>query len=990
MPASMYACMSKLHACMHAFISHPLVAFGSVIQRIHQLITMSAKRHADSDAPSPPTKKGAPTPLTNESAPPLAASQGSTSQIVPMGKLKLPTDGATAEVPIPAPLCPTISRDADEQGVLANMRGIIPYVKFHLKEALRTTEALSRQFPDIALHMHQPLKIKDIEGLKAEELRSFKHPWDSARAQASLEGASMYEAAGNILWCDPMPPLSGHAGIIAGDVPTWQEIEDLAAADFDMASAYTQAGAAKSTVSRLIFRSVVTLVVDDVADAAASHFNSSMKILSEHAQVWAWYYALFQALQAKNVQWTSALWQAGLCVTLQIRHGLTLEDQAVWSMQLSDKRKQDARLSDSFVAFALKALVILQHSPAAPRGTDKTIKYLNQKGIRFNGTNLNRAMLTAVQAFEEKISAEGLACLHRIERRHGKDVLSNSYTKLSRVTGQGAALAEKLGQTAAPCIQWLLECLEWQLKYEMIAPANLTVDVLNPSKSGEVGMIHVAMGRFAIHRSIVAWAEDLASEGTEAQALARPFHEVAHMFSTYPVYEREFDKAQMTEEDGDDVIAPAKRRYPNRVCHMLIDLLYDLMSGVHDAAIRTVLKASADIKECNWLEGLVALRDIYRLLSQHRHVAEATDGMPAAGPRTLARQKSEAADDPEQDKELRKERAEAWRLAQLARKRLTYVGHAKASTKADVQQFYEKTPAFSHTGRPGEQHRVIIFSADLFQESRTSPWSTPPEWNGTADVLIDWLVSQTGNCDVLFASDGRSRACRLKIETAFEKARNLHEAWIVFKPMSRWGRKVAFAADNKESINISMPLGRTQLAARPRADLNSAGEMTTHETTYTGVTAVPWGALPLLSPANKEKVLGYAPALPPPSASKEGFDASFGAPLFWQERKSAAVWKRLLLDLQATAVFDLTPGSGQCAKAAMEAGINYSCMARNAEHCSWLVNVLDRVGLAMICKTGSPLHHHDLSTCTKEHFADTLDQLNEQDQAPETIIEDEN
>ena len=44
----------------------------------------------------------------------------------------------------------------------------------------------------------------------------------------------------------------------------------------------------------------------------------------------------------------------------------------------------------------------------------------------------------------------------------------------------------------------------------------------------------------------------------------------------------------------------------------------------------------------------------------------------------------------------------------------------------------------------------------------------------------------------------------------------------------------------------------------------------------------------------------------------------------------------------------------------------------------------------MICKTGSPLHHHDLSTCIKEHFADTLDQLNEQDQAPETIIEDEN
>ena len=92
----------------------------------------------------------------------------------------------------------------------------------------------------------------------------------------------------------------------------------------------------------------------------------------------------------------------------------------------------------------------------------------------------------------------------------------------------------------------------------------------------------------------------------------------------------------------------------------------------------------------------------------------------------------------------------------------------------------------------------------------------------------------------------------------------------------------------------------------------------------------------------------------------------------------------------ATAVFDLTPGSGQCARACMEMGIPYACTAKNAAHGSWLINVLDRMALAQICKQGSPLFQQDLSECLKEHFGETLDQLNEQDQAVETSILDEN
>ena len=127
---------------------------------------------------------------------------------------------------------------------------------------------------------------------------------------------------------------------------------------------------------------------------------------------------------------------------------------------------------------------------------------------------------------------------------------------------------------------------------------------------------------------------------------------------------------------------------------------------------------------------------------------------------------------------------------------------------------------------------------------------------------------------------------------------------------------------------------------------------------------------------------------PPSTASQKVFDTSHGLPLVWSERKGAAIWKQLMKDIQATSIFDLTPGSGQCARAAMEAGIQHSCIARSAEHCSRLVNVLDRVALGLICKNGSPLYQQDLAQCVREHFVEALDQLNEQDSATESVMED--
>ena len=167
---------------------------------------MTPKRRATSPGEPNNPKKAATTP---------DASQGGAAS-VPLEKLATASGASGSVQAAPGePLCPHIIEDADDAGVLTNMRGIIPYVRYHLKEALRTTEELARQFPDVQPHEHQPLNIKDVDALQADDLSAYKHPWEASKAEASLGGTSMYEAAGNVLWCDPMPPLSGDVATAA-------------------------------------------------------------------------------------------------------------------------------------------------------------------------------------------------------------------------------------------------------------------------------------------------------------------------------------------------------------------------------------------------------------------------------------------------------------------------------------------------------------------------------------------------------------------------------------------------------------------------------------------------------------------------------------------------------------------------------------------------------------------------------------------------------
>ena len=200
----------------------------------------------------------------------------------------------------------------------------------------------------------------------------------------------------------------------------------------------------------------------------------------------------------------------------------------------------------------------------------------------------------------------------------------------------------------------------------------------------------------------------------------------------------------------------------------------------------------------------------------------------------------------------------------------------------------------------------------------------------------------------------------------------------------RLGRKVAFAADSREVILVSTPVPRTQIPVKVRASFGqAAGEETTHDTSYTGVPSMAWQQMPRVSAGDKCRIWGADAERP----RQELFDTTLGQPLLWQERKTPAFWACLLSDLCVKTVVDLTPGSGSAARACMQLGIPYHGWAKNAEHASWLQNVLDRAALQVICEVGSALHS-DSAQAIQEHFSDVLEQLNEQDKGVDVTPDD--
>jgi len=240
------------------------------------------------------------------------------------------TKSDSKQVLVAKPVLPT----AATADVEATIRSVIPYVQQQLRVCLSSKEAAFAQFPDQALHLHAPLMIK--ESANRDELVSFKAPWTTTDALASLSSTAMYEAGCNLLWCNPFP-ASQDAMVIAGDRVLWDHVREAAEVHFS-ALAAPQGRA----ISRLVFPISLPIHVDDDKVIQGGIFPSVLPLVSGHVYVYAWWVAMFKALDAGSMSDVAALWQCALIVTVTVRMGMSQADLAIFSIQQSELRKHVA------------------------------------------------------------------------------------------------------------------------------------------------------------------------------------------------------------------------------------------------------------------------------------------------------------------------------------------------------------------------------------------------------------------------------------------------------------------------------------------------------------------------------------------------------------------------------------------------------------------------------------------------------------------------
>lgn len=718
-------------------------------------------------------------------------------------------------------------------------------------------------------------------------------------------------------------------------------------------------------------------------DITTMVFKHTMRLLTGHAYVYGWWRAMFDAVREDRLDFVAALWQCGLTVTLHLRATQSVAALAVLSCAQSEAHKSmEKMLSDSFPAFAMKVSEILKDTPENGR-----LKRLSELGIKFKGCSVNKTMLQAIHLFPDRLDADCRQALRDIEHFAGREALTGGYTKLQKIAAIAKIEAEKGGEDCTALCLHVLHSLRFALRYEQLKPKDFTLESLDRSKDGKPGLVQVFLARRAVMSLLATLLQDL-RRNDKSSSIAEDLTQALAKVQDVPSFEKHFHPTASTGSepvpqrpagtDDPDLLESAKASCTHKVSSQALDFGYDLMSGALDNKICSVLKENSNLMvyQVTWLsvKGMDELRDLARAMDLHKAVVQVEQsGAPPASSRTLKRYMSEGED----KAELLKERTEVWHKGVTLRKKHCAVGFTRVTQKKDAQTWFEKCAVpFHFAGCAGSQHRVFIFAADLFRECRTASWSSLSEYDTAAAPFISFMLEQQGPGDVLVFFDGRSKSWRRELEKQTEQARNLSELWIIYKPSPRLGRRVSFASESREVALVSMPVARTQLACKLRKDkFAAAGESSTHDTTYTGVSPMPWKAMPMISLEDKAKVLGYEPALP----REKIFDSSAGVPLFWQERKDPSFWTTLLTHLDAKCIVDLTPGSGSCARAAMDLGISYTALAMNVEHNSWLQNVLNKAAMQVIVRERSPLHEQDLAAQLQTHFQDVLDQLHAQD-----------
>ena len=181
------------------------------------------------------------------------------------------------------------------------------------------------------------------------------------------------------------------------------------------------------------------------------------------------------------------------------------------------------------------------------------------------------------------------------------------------------------------------------------------------------------------------------------------------------------------------------------------------------------------------------------------------------------------------------------------------------------------------------------------------------------------------------------------------------------------GRKLAFSANYQEDYIGILPVGRSRFKVVARDQFAACQETSTHMPNFTGVPMRSLWRVPKLTKEDKATLTGVAG----PTYSEE-VAALFpnGEPLFWLDLKDVLFYVALFKHLCASHIFDLTPGHGSAAIAAVILGLKYDGVAMSDQHMNCLDNWLDQAIFPIIADSEDTAFAEEVT----RYFAPLVDQ----------------
>jgi hypothetical protein len=307
-------------------------------------------------------------------------------------------------------------------------------------------------------------------------------------------------------------------------------------------------------------------------------------------------------------------------------------------------------------------------------------------------------LLLAVFKYVELVGDSCHERLQRLEHKYGKDVLSgrwNTLNRLLQICSKEAESASQMwnGLTASDLVAHVIDYIMWALGHEELQVDKITQEWLDKGRDGTPGAVIRVLAKLQLANHCEALVAEL-PDGTKAKT---DLPTIMEPYRSYTSYQTAFAGASTpgpaaTADPPEEVEAKPDpfeqiRESLRKTGCSVLDFLYDVFAGDHDKDLNDLLKNhQGPVALLPWsdLEGKAgtAWRGVVRNLGVHKKIVSAS--MPGAvlvqSARSLKRVLTEEGGDDEARKdEMRQERVDTWKNAQLARKKYGHVSRCNFS-----------------------------------------------------------------------------------------------------------------------------------------------------------------------------------------------------------------------------------------------------------------------------------------------------------------------